>query len=150
MLKYMHKDGEEQVMSNEELVEQVIVPNIPLFIQRKFRTVHNRDDTLNEVAAKLSDVIVSHDDERVYQQRRNNSQRRQQKNDSDSSNGEFENECTLHGGHEWRDCKDNPANKKSKKKHENNRMHQSKRRPRTAESDSTAMSNQVDSDSDSY
>ena len=72
MLKYMHKDGEEQVMSNEELVEQVIVPNIPLFIQRKFRTVHNRDDTLNEVAAKLSDVIALHDKERLYQQHRNN------------------------------------------------------------------------------
>ena len=156
MLKYMRRDGDEQVMSSEELVDQVIVPNIPVFIQRKFRTVHNRNDTVNEVAAKLSDVIASHDDERQYQQRRNNSRKRHNRSDSDSSDGEFENECKIHGGHEWKDCKENPINKKSKKKnkkYESNLItnQSKKRRPRTADSDSTASSNQAnDSDSDDY
>jgi len=152
-----HMSEGSNALTKEQMIEEVIVPNIPTQYLREFRLHSNVNDSLRELTRKLSDIIPENDDSNS--RRENKGKGRNQNNNprdnprdnprgngrnnnrrsSDNSSKTFKNECGIHKGHEWADCRQNPNNsgnrqnndrgRSKRQEHRQNRQRQSSDSP---------------------
>ena len=144
LLTHMSEDS--IVLTKKQIMNEIIISNIPLQYLREFRLYSNDIDSLRKLSRKLSDIIPENDDRnRRYNGRRGNDRVRRDTPTntpidhpseygrgkkppirSDQSNKPFKNECEIHKNHEWTDCKTDLANS-------NNRQNNDRRRNRRQE-----------------
>ena len=115
-------------LTKKEMIDEIVIPNIPSQHLREFRLHSNENDSLRELSRKLSDIIPDNDDSNRREKGKkgniNNNRDtprdtprngRENQSQRGSSNKTFKNECGIHKNHEWADCRMNPANSGSNK-----------------------------------
>ena len=108
-------------LTKKQMIDEIIIPNIPSQYLREFRLNSNENDSLRKISRKLSDIIPENDESNRRNKgkkgNRNNPRDtptprngRENQTQRDSSKKTFKNECGIHKNHEWADCRMNPAN----------------------------------------
>ena len=112
--------------SANEIVSKIIAPNLPYNIRNSFDLVYRPNDTMVQIIRTLTLLSnrEQHREPRGNNRGGNNNNNNNNNNNSSQRNGnrnngngrgkQFKNECGVHGGHEWSDCRTNPNNKKGK------------------------------------
>ena len=115
-------------LTKKQMIDEIIIPNIPSQYLREFRLHSNDNDSLRELSRKLSDIIPENDESNRRDKRREGNRRvnpRDTPRDTPrngrgnqptrisvayKSNKTFKNECGIHKNHEWADYRMNPVN----------------------------------------
>ena len=91
--------------SNNELAEEVIIPNLPRDLCNEFDLAYPTGDSMRRISRTLTLVANKSKKQFAATKKGKVGQGGRYKNNSNNTNKSFTNEFKIYGRHEWNDCR---------------------------------------------